>query len=82
MIDVGSLQRTLTIAFLPVAIAFGGALKAEAATYTLGEAADFNVFVLGDYTLINTDVEGKLAVGGDFTADTFGVGSKLPNRGG
>ena len=52
-------------------------LEANAASYSLGEAADYNVVVLGDYNLSNTDVEGKLAVAGDFTADTFGVGSKL-----
>ncbi len=52
-------------------------LEANAANYSLGSAADYNVVVLGDYNLINTDVEGKLAVGGDFTANTFGVGSKL-----
>lgn len=77
MTHVSFLQRTLTVAFLPVAIGVGGTLRAEAASYSLGNAADFNVVVLGDYTLTNTDVEGKLAVGGNFTADTFGVGSKL-----
>ncbi|MEL7316798.1 MAG: choice-of-anchor A family protein, partial [Cyanobacteria bacterium J06559_3] len=55
----------------------GGISAAEAASYSLGKAADFNVVILGDYTLTNTDVEGKLAVGGTFTANTFGVGSKL-----
>lgn len=53
----------------------------NAASYSLGEADDYNVVVLGDYTLINTHVEGKLAVGGDLTADTFGVGSKLRGSG-
>ncbi|MEO1352949.1 MAG: collagen-binding domain-containing protein, partial [Cyanobacteria bacterium J06635_15] len=76
-----SLQRTLTLTALPVAIAFGGALKAEAVSYSLGEAADYNVVVFGDYTLTNTDVQGKLAVGGDFTANTFGVGAKLQGDG-
>lgn len=50
---------------------------ANAASYSLGEAADYNVVVLGDYDMFNTDVQGKLAVGGDFTADTFGVGERL-----
>lgn len=52
-------------------------LEANAASYSLGDVADYNVVVLGDYNLFHTDVQGKLAVGGDFTASTFGVGERL-----
>ena len=69
-----SWQCALPLALGAIAI---NSFEADAATYSLGEAADYNVVVLGDYHLINTDVEGKLAVGGNFTANTFGVGSKL-----
>jgi choice-of-anchor A domain-containing protein len=62
---------------LATAVVAGVATQAQAISYSLGDAAGYNVFVLNDYDLYNTDVEGKLAVGGDFTAQTFGVGSKL-----
>ncbi|MEO1593140.1 MAG: choice-of-anchor A family protein [Cyanobacteria bacterium J06632_22] len=45
--------------------------------FSLGSASDYNVFVLGDYDMQSTDIWGKLAVGGSFTADTFGVGTQL-----
>ena len=32
---------------------------------TLGPAANFNVFVLGNHTQSNTDSEGRVAVGGN-----------------
>ncbi|MEO0540117.1 MAG: choice-of-anchor A family protein [Cyanobacteria bacterium P01_A01_bin.105] len=49
--------------------------------FSLGSASGYNVFVLGDYDMQSTDVEGKLAVGGSLTADTFGIGSKLRGEG-
>ncbi|MEM6255272.1 MAG: choice-of-anchor A family protein [Cyanobacteria bacterium P01_D01_bin.156] len=52
-------------------------IEGNAASYSLGEAADYNVVVLGDYNMFNTDVQGKLAVGGNLTANTFGVGERL-----
>lgn len=39
---------------------------------------DYNLFVLEDYTL-GTDVEGKVAAGGNITLDHFSVGHRLPD---
>ncbi|WP_224367477.1 choice-of-anchor A family protein [Hyalangium versicolor] len=38
---------------------------------------DYNLFLLGDYTL-GTDVEGKVAAAGNITMDNFSVGWRLP----
>jgi choice-of-anchor A domain-containing protein len=43
----------------------------------LGNAGDFNLFVLGNATLSNTDVQGRVAVGGDAAFSNFGIGSNL-----
>ncbi|MDC0713273.1 choice-of-anchor A family protein [Stigmatella sp. ncwal1] len=40
---------------------------------------DYNVFVLEDYTL-GTDVEGKVAAGGNITLNHFSVGSRVANN--
>ncbi|MDC0711508.1 choice-of-anchor A family protein [Stigmatella sp. ncwal1] len=39
---------------------------------------DYNVFVTGDYTL-GTDVEGRVAAGGNISMTNFSVGWKLPS---
>lgn len=44
---------------------------------SLGTAGDYNVFVLGDYTAMNSDVQGRLAAGGDVSLENYGVGDKL-----
>ncbi len=40
--------------------------------------SDYNLFVLEDYSL-GTDVEGKVAAGGNITLNHFSVGLKVPN---
>lgn len=40
---------------------------------------DYNAIVLGDYTARNSDVEGRLAVGGNADLTSYAVGSKLPS---
>ncbi len=50
----------------------------------LGVAADFNGFVFGNLSSAGADTEGRLAVGGNFTASSYavgsgGVGPALPN---
>lgn len=49
----------------------------QASAISLGPAADYNVFVLGDVYQTNTDIEGKLAVGGNVLLSSFGVGDKI-----
>ncbi|MBW4506203.1 MAG: choice-of-anchor A family protein [Scytonematopsis contorta HA4267-MV1] len=58
---------------------FGFWQTAEAAS--LGVASDYNVFVLGDIQQQSTDIEGKLAAGGNINF-IGGIGSRLsPNSG-
>jgi choice-of-anchor A domain-containing protein len=40
-------------------------------------AKDYNAFILGNYTGMNTDVQGRVAVGGNANFTSFGVGSSL-----
>ncbi len=44
----------------------------------LGTATDFNLFILGDLTQQNSDVEGRLAVGGRATIANYSAGAALP----
>ncbi len=47
---------------------------------TLGIASGYNVFVFGNMTLTNTDVEGRVAVGGNATFSNFGVGQSVSSN--
>ena len=44
---------------------------------SLGLAGRYNLFVLGDMTGYYSDVEGRLAVGGDLSLDHYAVGQQL-----
>lgn len=61
------------------------AAPAWASYVNLGPASDYNIFLFGDNTQYNSDVEGPLAVGGnvDFTTKGTGftVASKMPSSG-
>jgi choice-of-anchor A domain-containing protein len=48
----------------------------------LGTATDFNVFVFNDVVELNSDSEGRMAVGGNAMLTNFGVGDKLTNSAG
>ena len=45
--------------------------------FNFGLANDYNVFVLGDMSLSNTDAEGRVAVGGNATLSNYGVGANI-----
>lgn len=49
--------------------------KANAAG--LGVASDYNVFTLGDFNQQSTDIEGKLAAGGNITFTNNSIGTRL-----
>lgn len=53
-----------------------------AASNGLGIATDYNVFVLNTATELNSDSEGRMAVGGNATLTNFGVGNMLTNSSG
>lgn len=50
-----------------------------ATTYDLGVARDFNAFFFESMNASTSDVEGRVAVGGDATFYAYGIGDKLPN---
>jgi choice-of-anchor A domain-containing protein len=54
----------------------------SAQAVSLGPAGDYNVFVFGDYSGSNSDVQGRLAAGGNVTLQNYGVGDKLPANSG
>lgn len=56
---------------LIIAAAFAAAVATPAAAET---AADFNLFVLGNFHAVGSDEEGRVAVGGDFYARGHSVG--------
>ena len=56
--------------------------SAQASAFSLGQASDFNVFVLGNLEQSNVDTEGRMAVGGNATLTDYGVGVKLTNSNG
>ncbi|HEY9650264.1 MAG TPA: choice-of-anchor A family protein [Coleofasciculaceae cyanobacterium] len=70
----GQLAAPLSLA-ATIALGFSN----QASAFTLGPAQDFNVFVLGDVLQSNTDVEGRMAVGGNAVLTGYGVGDKLTN---
>jgi len=53
----------------------------HAATYplNLGIAGQFNGFILGDMNASQSDIEGRLAVGGDLTLNDYAIGLQLDN---
>lgn len=53
----------------------------QAHAATLGSAADYNVFTLGNVTQQWTDIEGKVAAGGNISF-SGGIGHKLPANSG
>lgn len=67
---------------LPVAavVAFHAPKSAYAATF--GAVSDYNVFVLGDLNQKETDIEGRLAVGGNATIVDYAIASQLKDTAG
>jgi len=57
-------------------------LSAPAQAISLGDASNYNVFILGNLNQSNTDIEGKLAVNGDVNLSNFSIGTKLPDNSG
>ena len=51
----------------------------SAGAITLGTAQDYNAFVFGSFTAQNSDIQGRLAVGGSASFSNYSVGSGLGN---
>ena len=52
--------------------------ESDCMTDPLGPVPDWNIVVMGDLNLMNTDSEGRIVVGRDATLQSFGVASKYP----
>ncbi|MEH1818408.1 MAG: choice-of-anchor A family protein [Nostoc sp.] len=65
----------------PIVVTLALGFSARANAVELGAASDYNVFVLGDITQKYTDIEGKLAAGGNVNF-VGGLGSKLSGNSG
>ncbi len=68
------------LAFTRFSLLFCGLLVAasiQALPLSLGSASNFNTFVLGDMNHQHSDVEGRLAVGGDLTLSNYAIGMRL-----
>ena len=76
-------SRAATACALLVALSVCAVVRGALATpISLGAAADFNAVVLGDMFGRNSDVEGRLAVGGNADLRDFSVGMLLPDSAG
>ncbi|QKQ74530.1 choice-of-anchor A family protein [Nostoc sp. TCL240-02] len=65
----------------PIVVTLALSFSARANAVELGAASDYNVFVLGDITQKYTDIEGKLAAGGNVNF-VGGLGSRLSGNSG
>ncbi|WP_375498624.1 choice-of-anchor A family protein [uncultured Nostoc sp.] len=65
----------------PILVTLALGFSAKANAVELGAASDYNVFVLGDISQKYTDIEGKLAAGGNVNF-VGGLGSKLSGNSG
>jgi choice-of-anchor A domain-containing protein len=72
------LNRTLAGSLLAGLVVFGSPAHAT----VLSLASNYNVYVLGNMTESNSDSEGRVAVGGNATLSSYGVGSKLTSGAG
>jgi choice-of-anchor A domain-containing protein len=56
-------------------------VSANVSAYTLdlGLAGEFNGFILGNMNATNSDIEGRLAVGGNLILNNYSIGSTLTN---
>lgn len=54
-----------------------GSLPAGVQPMPLGAPSRFNAFAIDDYTSLASSIDGTLAVGGNLSLDSFGVGDKL-----
>ncbi|WP_421132460.1 choice-of-anchor A family protein [Alteromonas sp. A079] len=61
-----------------LAFALSSSVNVIAAPIEISNAFDYNAFIFENFTGINSDVEGKLAVGGNLDVTDFNVGLLLP----
>lgn len=69
-------SRTLAVAATLAALA---APAVHAATINISEAQDFNLLTWGNASLINSDTEGRVAVGGNALFSSYSIGTHASN---
>ena len=65
------MKRSITTALLLV---LSASLPSLSAAALLGDAAGYNVFVFGDMNVSQSDAQGRIAVGKNFTASNYSIG--------
>lgn len=65
--------------FLAVVVSFLAAAVAHATPLNISEAGGFNLLVWGDAMLINSDTEGRVAVGGNAAFSSYSIGTHANN---
>lgn len=76
------MMRLRTLCAMAAAIVAMLGLSTDVHASVLGVAGEFNGFVFGNLSSAGADTEGRLAVGGNFSATNYGVGDKLTNSNG
>jgi len=51
-------------------------------TFDLGPANLYNAYILGNFEAHGSDIEGRVAIGGNATISSYSIGDKLPNSAG
>lgn len=74
------MTRSLALTTLLAFIALPAAAE-DCEIEGLGGASDYNVVTLGDFSSVSSDVEGKLAVGGNLDIRNFGVNQNYGGSG-
>jgi choice-of-anchor A domain-containing protein len=74
-------MKFIRIAFFALALIVA-ASPAFASSASLGLAGNYNVFIFNDFNSANTDVQGRLAVGGNANIANHGIASNLSGASG
>ncbi len=57
-------------------------LNAQSNHSNLGEANQYNLFVIGNAQLSSADIQGVVAIGGNADITNFSIGDQIPNSSG
>ncbi|MDF2179656.1 choice-of-anchor A family protein [Aliiglaciecola sp. CAU 1673] len=76
-LSLNPFRNSVTAAALAICIQMPA--QASVMSFDLGKAANFNAFILEDMYAINSDTEGRLAVGGNLFLNNYAIGMELNN---
>lgn len=72
-------SSTSRIFAFALTLAAGAVLSTRGATIDISEAQNFNLLTWGNATLLNSDTEGRVAVGGSVSFNSYSVGGSVTN---